>query len=252
MTEAKVLAITELVSLRRLTPADFAGRSMTRVEFEHIFRVCGAFWMFDYERDRATTPHALLTAGGHSDGFINCLQVFSYPELLELFAAELAKVVQDNYDGPVDWVVSSAYAAITLGQRVASMLGARSHCTEKRTGPDGQELQVWSRFTVGPEEVVIDVEELVTTATTALRVISGINAGHTHRVTYAPVIATLVDRRDKDADPMVEGARVVSPFRYDNIHVWQPGECPLCAAGSPSVRPKLDWQYLTTGRRSLL
>ena len=241
MTELEVLQITDLAGLRRLTPADFSGRCMSRAEFEHIFQLCRAFWAFDYASDPGSQPHAILTAGGHSDGFINCLKVFSYPELLEIFAAELARTIRINYGVQVDWVVGSAYAAITLGQRVAAMLGSRSHCTEKGRDADGHEIQVWSRFTIEPDEVVLDVEELMTTATTALRVLRGISAAHEDSINFAPIIATLVDRREKFADVFVDGSRVVSSFRYDNIQVWQPSECPLCPAGSKAVRPKQLW-----------
>ncbi|MEK7505557.1 MAG: hypothetical protein AAB597_01525 [Patescibacteria group bacterium] len=213
--------------------------------FADIGRFLGAFWMFNYE-GRPTAPHVELTAGGHSDGFINTLLILSYPSLNDILAEVLAGKIKDASPPGliVDWIVGSDHAGATFSQNVARHLRCRHDFTEKKVilqeGQKVGEIQEWKRQTIGQSEVVLQVEELVTTTATLARVRDGIRRGNPNPVCFAPFSATLVHRSDSyDFD----GGGIVFGYHFD-IKTWQPSECPLCKQGSKAVRPKQMWAEL--------
>ena len=182
-------------------------------------------------------PHAELTSGKCSNGFVDVLRVLQYPNLCELLACQLVMKLEATYRGPIHWAVGSDHAGATISYAVANWLLAKHAFTEK--GLD--KTQLWKRFVIEPEEVVLQVEDLVTTLGTLRAVREGIRQGNPHPVTFAPVVLTLVHRSDVYE---FEGAPIVYLAHYD-IQTRSPEECPLCKAGSVRLRPKENWAKLT-------
>jgi len=211
----------------------------------HILKVCDALWLHSGD---PKAPHAELTSGKCSDGFVDTLRALRFPNLCDILAYHLARVIDDKIDEldlassevgnpTIGWVVGSDHAGAVFSQNVARWVGAEHDFTEK--GPDG--TQVWKRFTIPENRNVLQVEELMTTAKTLNAVRAGIRKGNSNPVTFLPMVATLVHRSDVYE---IEGAPVVYLVHYD-IHVWEPSECPLCAGGSERIKPKANWARLT-------
>lgn len=224
----------DLTALRRLHPEDIMVRDITEAEIRHIFEVCDALWLHS---GKASAPHAELTSGRCSNGFVDVLRVLRYSNLCEVFGGQLLRRIQGQYSGAIDWVIGSDHAGATLSFAVAAQMFAQHDFTEK--GPDRGQL--WKRFAINPGEVVLQVEELVTTTGTLEAVRRGIRQGNPHDVTFAPLTATLIHRSDVNE---FEGAPIVYLAHYD-IKTWDPSECPLCAGGSSRLRPKQHWAELT-------
>jgi orotate phosphoribosyltransferase len=199
----------------------------------HILQTCDALWLHSGDMSR---PHVELTSGKCSNGFVDVLRVLRYTNLCHLMAEQLSHILMRDYKGRIDWVVGSDHAAATLSYEVARCFLAQHDFTEK--GLD--KTQLWKRFVIQPDEVVLQVEELVTTSGTLQAVRDGLRRAHPAGITFAPLVATLVNR-----SPLThfEGVPIVSLATYD-IKSWAPEECPLCAAGSPRVRPKHNWAAL--------
>jgi orotate phosphoribosyltransferase len=218
--------------LRRLTRGDVA-RVITREEFRHIFETLDALWLHSGNPD---DPHAELTSGKCSNGFVDVLRVLRYSNLCEIMAEQLVYILRQHYKGEVDWVIGSDHAGATLSFAVASILGAQHDFTEKGEG----KTQIWRRFEVQPEDTVLQVEELITTTGTLQAVRDGVRKGNIHPVMFAPLSLALVHRSDFytfDNEPIFFGA-------HFDIKTWEPVECPLCAQGSERVRPKQNWLKL--------
>lgn len=240
MTPEQVLAISRVSELQELDHRDFT-HAMTEPEFRHIFELCDALWL--HSGDPAQ-PHAQLTSGKCSNGFIDTLRALRFSNICHLLAEQLVRklVGEDGYDyyakhGDIHWVVGSDHAGAAFSHSVAIRLGTQHDFTEK--GPD--KTQMWKRFTVEPGEVVLQVEELITTTGTLQAVRDGIRSGNPYPVTFAPVVMTLVHRSNVYE---IEGSPILYFVHYD-IEVWEPAECPLCAAGSKRLRAKQNWAELT-------
>lgn len=222
-----------LAELRNLALKDF-DRDLSPAEFRHVLEECGALWLHS---GNPADSHAELTSGKCSDGFADVLWVLRYSNLCEIMAGQLVRLLRRNYDGFPDWVIGSDHAGADLSHDVARLLNAQHDFTEKGEGKS----QVWKRFAIKPGEVVLQVEELITTTGTLHAVREGIRAGNRGEpVSFLPLTLALVHRSDVyefEGDPILHAAH------YD-IKTWVPEECPLCKLGSKRIRPKDNWAML--------
>lgn len=237
MDENKVLAIRDINGLKQLRASDFGdvstGRSLSPEEIDHILGLCDALWLHSGD---PSAPHAELTRGMCSDGFVDVLRALSFTNVCRIMGLMMARKARERLDR-VDWVIGSDHAAVALSHSVGTWLCARHDSTEKGPG----KTQLWNRFTIAPGEVVLQVEELVTSTRTLQAVRNGIRQGNPEKVEFAPLVMTLVHRSKVHE---IEGSPIFHLVHYD-IKTWDPEVCPLCAAGSRPLRPKQNWRKLT-------
>jgi orotate phosphoribosyltransferase len=231
----KVFQLTRAEDLRSVKREDFADEVISGEEFDHMLRLCGGLWL---HRGEQTAPHAELTSGKCSNGYVNTPLLLEYTNISMLLAEDLAKIFFEAGHAAPDWVVGSDHAAATFSAFVAYFMNHAKHeFTEK--GPDGK-TQAWKRKTIMPDEVVSQVEELAATTATFERVRKGLVDGNAYPVNFSPVSLVLVHRT-----PTFEfDGRPLLYFRHYDIEAWEPEECPLCAAGSQRLRPKQHWAEL--------
>lgn len=243
----EILAMRSVTELEGLSLQDFADRNVTQPEFEHISALCGSTWRHSGDPKR---PHAILTSGKHSDGFIDTLAMLTRTNICDIMAAKLAQRLIAEIPDPrpsLGWIVGSDHASAVFSQRVAFYVRGpfgypRYDFTEKGKGEVGEDVQRWERFVIGPEELVMNVEELMSTFSTLMRVRAGIRRFHPHPIQFVPIVAVLVNRTGVVE---IEGNRLVSPFVF-NFNIYPSNDCPLCAAGSVAIsEPKKHWAELT-------
>jgi hypothetical protein len=255
-SEDILVAIPDLKELLRFTGSIAANQlaqtdgTLTRAGVSHILKLCEALWLHSGDPD---DPHAGLTSGKCSNGFVDVLRALRYTNVCDILAYHMAHAleqkicqIEGDENAPtkwctsLGWVIGSDHAGADFSHDVARWLRAKHDFTEKG-GPDGKQ-QLWKRFAIQPGESVLQVEELMTTAGTLMAVRKGIREGNTNPVTFTPVVGVLVHRSDVYE---IEGAPVVYLAHYD-ISVWDPVDCPLCARGSRRIaQPKKHWAELT-------
>lgn len=202
-------------------------------DWTDIFQKNGAIWIHDGKKSR---PHALLTSGLHSDGFVNCTYITQQPVLLQSIVAGEDGLAPMIPVSGIDWVIGSAFGAITLAHAVALRIGCRAGFTEKDDG--GMKL---SRFEVAPGSRVLIVEDTISTGGSTLKTIDGVKAAGVSDSQILPWILCLVNRSGEDR----LGGREIRSLLRPTIHMWKPEDCPLCREGSQPVRPKAHWAELT-------
>lgn len=193
-----------------------------------------AFWMHSGDEK---APHAELHSGKCSNGFVDVLRALRDTAFCFASAYGLARVIRQEYTGPIDWVIGSDHAGAVFSQNVGFHVGALHDFTEK--GAD--KTQLWKRFKIQEDQVILQIEELMTTAATFQEVRAGIREGNGDPVTFARVAGVLVHRSEVK---QIEGTLIV-PFAHYDISVWDPTQCPLCAKGSKRLKPKKNWKELT-------
>lgn len=167
--------------------------------------------------------------------------MLAVPEVVEVLANELVLRLGERNIGNVGWVIGSAYAAITFSYEVARQLGARHGFTEK--DPANPKKMVWNRLTIPAGVPVLQCEELITTFGTVNEVRRAVQEGNKEPVDFLPEIATAFFRPEKIPDI----SNIVSLITKE-VKVWKPADCPLCAQGSPRLRPRAtqeNWARLT-------
>ena len=256
MREEKPFRLTEIGSrqgLMLLNHREFEYRDpLSNEEFNHVFTLCEAKWIHNGD---PKMPHAQLTAGNCSNGFVDVMRVLHYPNLCEIMAIQMAHVFEQALmanpnlprweRGNRNWIIGSDHAAAVFSQRIAARLMARHDFPTKgpdKKLPDGstEKTQIWKRLEIQPDEMVLQVEELVTTTATLEAVRKGIVNASKDPVNFFPQVMTLVHRSpQKD----FYGFPILYVRHYD-IESWKPDKCPLCAKGSKRIKPKENWAEL--------
>jgi len=225
-----------------INPKDYDDTFLSAKEVLSLFDLCDAGWMHDGDPKK---PHAELSSGKCSNGFFDCGRVLCYPNLRRILAHQLVlrlKFYQKLSNDQVDWVIGSSYAAITFSGDVAYGFKAVHGFTEK--DPSDPKKQVWQRMMIPEGANVLQVEELITTAKTFNEVRRAVIAGNSESVNFLKIIGALIHRPPKLPVDYGDNKKVVALVEKE---VWavEPEDCPLCAKGSPRLKPKTHWKELT-------
>jgi len=215
--------------IRKITDA---GIGYEQEDYIEIFELCGAIWTY-----RGKGPHALLTSGKHSDGYIDVSQVLKFTNLRDILAQRMVEEVLlpvTSSKIEIDYVVSSSMAAITAGDGVATYLGSTFVYCEKANG-----IQKLKRFEISEGAKILQVEELITTLKTTRQVTEAIisrnkNIEFVRDRDGRIVILTLVHRPEKL--PVEYPDYRILPLIELEIHNWDSKDCSLCKAGSRAFK----------------
>ena len=200
-----------------------------------IYRNYGALWSYDYRRGDPTLPHAELSEGRCTDVYWNSDIVLSDPAIAASLAARLATRLKAwDAVSSVEWVIGSAYGAITWSYELARQLGARHGFTKK--DPADPQRQVWDgRIPAGAS--VLQCEDVITSFRTIFEVRRAVGATNPDAVRFLEPVAAIVWR-----PVALDAAEVeVIALTVQAANAWPQESCLLCRQGSPRLRPKAHW-----------
>lgn len=206
-----------------------------------LFEFHDAVWLHDGDPKK---PHAELTSGLCSNGYFDCPRVLKHPNYGEALAKQLVQKLKENGVKRPDWVIGSAYGAITFSYEVAKEFGA-IHGSAEKDSFDPKKM-VWQRLTIPEGSTVLQIEDVIATGHTFLEVRRAIKEGNEGKVNFLPIVGVLVHRPPKL--PVDYGDIKVVALIEKEIWAVDPKNCSLCKAGSPRYRPKTHWKELT-GKR---
>ena len=185
---------------------------MTDREVLDLFRQSGALLV----------GHFKLSSGLHSDRYLQSALVLQYPD----FAEQLGRALADKTRHlQATAVLSPALGGIVIGQEVGRALGVRALFAERQDGT----LSLRRGFTLGPEDRVLIVEDVITTGGSTRETIAVAEAARAQVVGAASII-------DRGSD----GGRLDVPLQSlvkMQVAAHEPASCPLCAQGIPVVKP---------------
>jgi hypothetical protein len=247
MEESPVLRSSSIEELDKQIPPELLLRIVSPEEVTHILKLADAFWMYDGE-PCAEKPHALLASGNHSNGFVMVgPTIKKYTGIRALFAHSLAFLTMREccQERPY-WTVGADTSSTALAGDVAKIFDAYHVRMKKVELTGGKAEQVWSEDNNRTAGVLhsrgLQVEELITTAKSALDVRKGMEAVNPslRKWEYFSVLPTIVNRSDpRKPVEFIDGSLVASLLRL-KISNFDPGAetCPYCAAGSVALKPK--------------
>ena len=166
--------------------------------------------------------HFRLTSGLHSTGYMQSALVLQHPAEAEACGRAIAARVRPLGAAVV---LSPALGGIVIGHEVARALGVRALFAERQDG----RLTLRRGFTLAPGEKVLVVEDVVTTGGSTRETIQVAREAGAVVVGAASIIDRSGGQQGLDV-PYASLAAVTFP-------VYDPGSCPLCAAGQPVVKP---------------
>jgi orotate phosphoribosyltransferase len=166
--------------------------------------------------------HFRLTSGLHSPGYLQCALVLQHPAGAEALGRALGSKIGT---GGATAVLSPALGGLIIGHEVARALGVRALFAERVDGA----LALRRGFALSPADRVVVIEDVVTTGGSTRETVD------VARKSGATVIAagSIIDRSGGAGGLDVPYHSLVAL----SLPTYQPEQCPLCAAGSPVVKP---------------
>ena len=229
--------------LLKINPRIYQNFNMTDDEIIEWFGMAEAYWLYQGEAS-SEKPHAELSSGLCSNGYFDCPRLLRYSNVCEILGSQLGRLLRLQGIGKVDWVISSAYSAITFGHEVAKESGAIFANVEKdQTDYPQQKRMLWRRMIIPAGSIILQAEELVTTLNTVNEVRRAVIEGNAAPVEFLPIVGALVHRPPKL--PADYGEIKVIGLVEREVQAVKPEECSYCKIGSPRFRPKTNWKELT-------
>ena len=185
---------------------------MTEDAVLHLFRESGAL----------LEGHFRLSSGLHSGGYLQCALVLQHPKHAETLGRMLGDQLQLL---SATAVLSPALGGLIIGHEVARALGVRAIFAERQD----KVLTLRRGFTLGPEDKVIVIEDVVTTGGSTRETIAvAEQAG-------AAVIGagSIIDRSGGNATLGVPFHTLVTL----SLPTYDEADCPMCKAGEPITKP---------------
>jgi orotate phosphoribosyltransferase len=167
--------------------------------------------------------HFKLSSGLHSARYLQCAVYLAEPARAEAAGRQLAARLKT---AGAHLVVSPALGGVIIGHEVARALEVPFFFTERAEG----EMVLRRGFAIEPGTRVIVVEDVVTTGKSTREVMDAVGAAGGVVVGLASIV-----NRSGQENPF-------SPLTYTallslEVDNYQPDTCPLCAAGTPVVKP---------------
>jgi orotate phosphoribosyltransferase len=166
--------------------------------------------------------HFILHSGLHSDRYVQCALLLARPTL----AFEVGAAVAARLPAELDLVVSPALGGIIIGHETAKALGV-NFCFAERV--DGK-LVLRRGFSIPAGARVAVVEDVVTRGGSLLETAELVRASGGRVAAAAAIVDRSGGARPSFGAPFIALAALA-------IQTWEPGDCPLCRAGSAAVRP---------------
>jgi orotate phosphoribosyltransferase len=170
--------------------------------------------------------HFLLASGRHSDQYVEKFDLLRQPEATQTACAALIEELGD--DALVDVIVGPTTGGILLAFEIARQLSLPAAYAERLS--DGANERAFKRGTLfEPGATALVVDDILTTGGSVRETLRALEA----RDVAVQAVAVLVDRSGGAVD---FGVPLHSLTRLE-IATWDAADCPLCAVGTPLVKP---------------
>jgi len=166
--------------------------------------------------------HFRLSSGLHSSGYLQCALVLQHPRDAAALGEALAQLVRP---WSATCTLAPALGGIVIGHEVARALDVRSLFAERHEGT----LTLRRGFTLSPDDRVLVVEDVVTTAGSTRETIAVAERAGAQVVGACAI----VDRSGGTHDLELPFAALL-PMQ---LPLYSESECPMCKAGLAVAKP---------------
>ena len=157
--------------------------------------------------------HFILSSGLHSNQYIQCAKLLSYPKKAEKICNSLCEKISKTYK-KIDTILSPALGGVVIGYEVGRQLGIQTIFAERYNN----DLILRRGFEITKNSNVLIVEDVITTGKSALECHEIIKKNEANLVGYACII----DRSDKN---ILIKDKIVSQVKID-IRTFSENEVP--------------------------
>ena len=168
--------------------------------------------------------HFILSSGLHTDQYVQCAKLLSYPKKSEIICASLTEKIKNNFN-KIDIVLSPAIGGIVVGYEIGKQLNIQTIFAEREDG----KLSLRRGFVIPQNFNVLIVEDVITTGKSALECSKIVKINKANLVGFACII-------DRSDNRTLIKEKIVSQIKV-NIAVFKDNELPDKLKKIPAVKP---------------
>ena len=168
--------------------------------------------------------HFILSSGLHSNQYVQCAKLLSYPKQAEIICAALTEKIKSNFN-KIDIVLSPALGGIVVGYEIGKQLNTQTIFAERAN----DKLVLRRGFTIPQDSNVLIVEDVITTGKSAIECSEIVKINKANLIGFACVI----DRSDNN---VLIKEKIVSQIKI-KIAIFKENELPDELKKTPAVKP---------------
>ena len=168
--------------------------------------------------------HFILSSGLHSNQYVQCAKLLSYPKQAEIICAALTEKIKSNFN-KIDIVLSPALGGIVVGYEIAKQLNTQTIFAER----SNNKLVLRRGFAIPQDSNVLIVEDVITTGKSAIECSEIVKINKANLIGFACVI----DRSDNN---VLIKEKIVSQIKI-NIAVFKENELPDKLKKISAIKP---------------
>ena len=168
--------------------------------------------------------HFILSSGLHSDQYVQCAKLLSYPRKAEIICAALTGKIKNNFN-KIDIVLSPALGGIVVGYEIGKQLNIQTIFAERENG----KLVLRRGFTIPPDSNVLIVEDVITTGKSALECSKIVKINKAKLVGFACII-------DRSDNKFLIKEKIISQIKI-KIDIFKKNELPDKLKKIPAIKP---------------
>ena len=168
--------------------------------------------------------HFILSSGLHSNRYVQCAKLLSYPKQAEIICASLTEKIKNNFN-EIDIVLSPALGGIVVGYEIGKQLNKQTIFAERVNG----NLTLRRGFTIPQDSNVLIVEDVITTGQSAIECSKIVKINKANLVGFASII----DRSDNN---VLIKEKIVSQIKI-NITLFKENELPDELKKTSAIKP---------------
>ena len=158
--------------------------------------------------------HFILSSGLHSNQYIQCAKLLSFPKKAEAICSSLCELINKTFD-KIDLVLSPAIGGIVVGYEIGKQLSVETIFAERLDG----KLILRRGFEISEDSNVLIVEDVITTGKSALECAKIVKKNKSNVVGYACII-------DRSNDKILIKDNIISQIKL-NIATFKENEIPV-------------------------
>jgi len=168
--------------------------------------------------------HFILSSGLHSNQYIQCAQLLSYPQKAEIICASLCEKIKNNLND-IEMILSPALGGVVVGYEIGRQLKVKNIFAERIN----TKLKLRRGFTIPKDSNVLIVEDVITTGKSALECAELVKIYDANLIGYACII----DRTDNKT---LLKNKIISQIKF-RIDTFKQSELPDYLKKIPSTEP---------------
>ena len=168
--------------------------------------------------------HFILSSGLHSNQYVQCAKLLSYPKQAEIICAALTEKIKSNFN-KIDIVLSPALGGIVVGYEIGKQLNTQTIFAER----SNNKLVLRRGFAIPQDSNVLIVEDVITTGKSAIECSEIVKINKANLIGFACVI----DRSDNN---VLIKEKIVSQIKI-NITVFKENELPDKLKKISAIKP---------------